>query len=104
MGRLSRTGFDPRRTGTARVAARLIARMSSGLGRGPAWSRRRRAAARALSLVAAGAPPLGVTAPTPAAATAAGAMLGRPHLGRGDGVQGPALEVVKERVAAVGHA
>jgi hypothetical protein len=57
-----------------------------------------------LPLVAAGATPLGVAAAAPAAATAAGAVLGRPHLGRGDGVQSPALEVVKERVAAVGHA
>ena len=95
MGRLSRVGFDPRRTGTAHVAARLIARVGSGLGR---------RSARALPLVAAGATPLGVAAPTPAAATAAPAMLGRPRLGRGDGVQCPALQVVKERVATVGHA
>jgi hypothetical protein len=54
-----------------------------------------------LPLVAAGATPLRVAAST--AATAA-AVLGRPRLGRGDTVQGPALEVVKERVAAVGHA
>jgi hypothetical protein len=73
----------------------------SWLVRRSAGSGRRRAVTRALPLVAAGATPLRVAAST--AATAA-AVLGRPRLGRGDTVQGPALEVVKERVAAVGHA
>jgi hypothetical protein len=66
-----------------------------------AGSGRRRAVTRALPLVAAGATPLRVAAST---AVTAAAVLGRPRLGRGDTVQCPALEVGKERVAAVGHA
>src|SRR5205085_11648272 len=97
---LGGAGCEPRRAGR-------------GFRRGSAWGRRdrrRRVAAVAaagggvLFFVAAGATPLGVTAAASPATAGAAALLVGAHLGPGDSVQGPALEVVKERVPAVGQA